>query len=353
MDMTIWQVALVPAVTLPFVLLFRFTGCAQIAGLDSSDPDPQQPDPAPAPAPTPTPSPTPTPTPSPTPGNAPPDYRKYILGETPNPGTVKNGGVKINPLAVIGYWRLIDPVGSGQAADEKGPRRGTYVTVLEGLDSVGPTGTQGGSEAAPGAILTGQPGLIASAPAALCRYYNGGYVEIPFATGLYTDEFTLEAWVNIAALRADFEHFLFDAGGRYAVGLDGVTDRGFRLFADRNGSWQVRLNSNQAPLFANPPKVPLGGRSHVALVVQNNLGTGGTTKDFILYIDAKEAARATNVLYFPPDSAPLFIAIENTAAQPTQTAVPRRPLLGQVREVVLHSVVLSVLELENHVDINR
>jgi hypothetical protein len=351
MDVSLWQIALVPLLTLPLVLLFRFTGCASFGSADLP-PEQNPPGQQPNPTPTPTPTPTPNPNPTPTPGDPPPNYRKYILGETPNPGTVKNGGVQVDPKAVIGYWRLVDAASSNQATDEKATRHGLYVPVATGLPVINPAGAQGGSEAAPGTILTGQPGLVASDPAALCRNYNGGYVQIPYSPGLYTDEFTIEAWVNVAGLRTDFEHFLVDTGGRYAVPPAGTLDRGFRLFADRNGGWQVRLAANQTGLFAAPPKVPLGKRTHVALVVQKN-AANADTRDFTLYIDGKQAATKAGVAYALPENAPLFIAVENTAAQPTQAVVPRRPFLALIQEVVLHNKPLSVQEIENHVDINR
>ena len=124
--MTDWVVVLTPFLVLPIVLLFRFVGCAQIAGLKDSDPEPA---PAPAPTPAPPPEPTPTPpppTPPPTPTETkPPNYRKYILGEQPNPGLVNAfPGVVPNGAHVIAYWRLVDAAASGDAVDEKAFQKG-------------------------------------------------------------------------------------------------------------------------------------------------------------------------------------------------------------------------------------
>jgi len=347
---TLWEIALVPLLVLPFILLFRFAGCGlDVVGTGPAEPalPPRQPPQTPPEIP---PGETPGPTEVPVRGG-PPNYRKYILGLQPNPGDVKNPSVVPNGGAVIAYWRLVDAVTPATATDEKGARNGIYVAGTP-LTDTAPTTALGGSEAAPGLITPGQPGLIISDPAALCRSFNGGYVQVPYSAGLHTDEFTLEAWVNIAALKPNYEHVLFDSGGRYAQAGSAVLDRGYRVLADRTGAWQVRLTSNQTAVFTMPPKVPLGARTHFALVLKNH-DAAGVKKDLTLYIDAKEAATATIPTYQRPDDAPLYMAVENTAAQPTQPAQLRAPFLGQIQEVVLHSKPLSVQELENHVDMNR
>jgi hypothetical protein len=348
MQTMIWEFALLPLLVLPIVLLFRFVGCGLDAVATGTGPTPPAAPPQNPPA---------TPPQTPPPGadipvrGTPPNYRKYILGELPNPGDVVHPAVVPDGAAVIGYWRLTDPAAATIARDEKSARDGNY-SIGDSLVDVPPTGALGGSESAPGTLLTGQPGLIASDPAALCRYYNGGYVVIPYAAGLHTDEFTLEAWVNVTALKADYEHVLFDTGGRYALPGSAIADRGYRLFADRDGNWQVRMARTPAVVFPMPPKVPLGKRTHVALVLKNH-DAGAVQKDLTLFIDGKQVATALIPQYPRPDTAPLYIAAENSTAQPTQPARIRAPFLAQVQEVVLHGKALSVAEIENHVDINR
>jgi hypothetical protein len=345
MELTVWQIALVPLLVLPFVLLFRFSGCGHMLAVDEADPEPA-PDPGPKTPSGPVVPPTEVP-----PANLPPNYRKYILGEQPNPGVVKNTDVVPDGNAVIGYWRLVEPTGVTSALDEKALHDGEYVTG-DPLDDVAPTAALGGSEAAAGNVVVAQPGLIVSDAGKLCRYYNGGYVRIPHFDGLHTAEFTLEAWVNLQTLKADYEHVLFDSGGRYALPGKPVADRGYRVLADRTGAWQMRLTSTAAGVFMTPPKVPLSARTHFALVMKNH-DDDGVQKDVTIYIDGKEAATATLPTYNPPDTAALFIAAENTALAPTQAERIRAPFLGQIQEVVLHNKPLSVKELENHVDINR
>lgn len=343
---------LVPFAVLPVVLLFRFIGCGELLTVSEEDPAPPPP---PAAKP-----PKKKGSPFAEIGDRagvfidpPPNYRKYILGEQPNPGKVKNSGVMVDGNAVIGYWRLVDPLGAKTAADEKKTRPGNYVSGTS-LNDDPPGGTLGGSEAANGAIFEGQTGLIVSDPTSLCRLYNGGYIQIPYVKGLYTPEFTIEAWIDVQTLKADYEHALFSTGGHYAVTGQGALDRGFRLFADRGGHWQVRLGNDDVAMFATPPLVPIGGRTHVALVVKNHDATG-VKKDLTLYVEGKLAATSAmaGVDYGVPDDAPLFIGIENTAVAPNQAVKLRAPFIGQIQEVVLHNKPLAQPEIENHVDINR
>lgn len=346
MEPTPWHFLLVPLIFLPIMLLFWFTGCI------GDDPAPVQ---GTTPPPTTTPPTTPPPVvtpPTPSVDN-PPDYARYILGETP-PGKVKHP-VSVDGGAVIGYWRLVEAsLEADTARDEKGQRPGSYVQGTA-LNNVAPVPNLGGSEAAPGSFLPSPAGLIASDPSAIGRTYQGAYVRIPYTPGLHTAEFTIEAWVNFPAIKPDYEHVLFDTGGLYAAA--GLTaHRGYRLFADRTGAWQVRLFTDYTVLaFATPPGPPLvpkAGRTHIAMVMRNG-GGGGTQKELLLFIDGKEAAKSTIASYEPPLNAPLFIGVENVASDPSAPIDLRAPLLAQVQEVVLHGKPLSREEIENHVDINR
>jgi hypothetical protein len=355
MDLHFWQLAAVALIFVPIMLLFRFTGCPPFDAAE--DPENTGTSAVPGPVVFPPGGGLPggggiTPTPV---SHNPPVYADYILGKNPA-GEVKNPGVFVEGNAVIGYWRLIESgVAETTAKDETATRNGIYVQG-EPLDDVAPTGALGGSEAAPGTIAPGQPGLIASAPSALCRTYYGGYVTIPYSPGLHTDEFTIEAWVNFPTMKPDYEHMLFDAGGRYAVPGTGVLDRGYRIFADREGAWQVRMATNNATVVfktpPGPPLVPKMGRSHFALVVKNN-AADPAKKDLTIYVEGKETVTSTIPSYALPENAPLYIAAENTTAAPTGAVKMRAPFLAQIQEVVLHKKPLSREEIENHVDINR
>jgi Concanavalin A-like lectin/glucanases superfamily len=343
--MTEWAWVLTPILVLPIVLLFRFVGCAQIAGLESPG-SPTEPAPAPPAEPA-TPPPVPPPSiPTPPAETKPPNYRKYILGEQPNPGLVNTfPAVVPNGADVIAYWRLVDAATATLADDEKDFQDGTYRSghALPAAPA---------SEARdPAKFVTGQASLIDSDPLVQGRFFDGGYVLVTYKPGLHSEQFTLEAWVRVNVLAPGFEHTLFDAGGTYAspAGTPAVP-RGFRIFADQTGHWQVRMGNPPANLFAAPPAVPLGAHTHVAVTLA---GPAGGTATVSLYVAGKLFGAVTFPAYAPPYDAPLFIGLENTANTPTGTPTLRTPFLGWIQEVVLHRKALSAEEIANHVDINR
>lgn len=343
-------IVLVPLAVLPILLLFRFCGCAQIAGLEEPDP-PERVGTVEGPPLTPGTGTPPSATP-PSPDNKSPNYRAYILGEQPNPGQVRNPQVVPNGADVIAYWRLIDAAGSSVAKDEKNFRNGEYRSGHQ-IPTTPPTGSETPSEARnPAHFITGENSLIDSDPSQRCRYFNGGYVFVNYYPGLYSDQFTIEAWIKTDALASGFEHTLFDAGGRYSTPAGApVADRGFRLFADRDGHWQMDLGAAKN-LLPMPPVVPTGTRTHVAMVVAK-ADPAGIKKSVSLYVDGKPAGTANVSSYLPPHDAPLFIGLSNDANLPTASLNLRYPLLCRAQEVVLHRKALSQAEIENHVDINR
>jgi hypothetical protein len=330
--MTEWAFVLTPLLVLPIVLLFRFVGCTPFGegepvGKVEGPPL--------------------TPSPPPTPDTKPPKYREYILGEQPNPGQVKNNGVVPNGSDVIAYWRLVDAAASPVADDAKNFQDGEY---REGHVLRATPDSEGRN---PAHFLLGQPSLIVSDPTQSCRFFNGGYVFVEYKPGLYTDEFTIEAWIKADVLAAGYEHVLFDAGGRYALTSPPgapVTDRGFRIFANRDNHWQVDLGAAKN-LFPNV-SVPPGAQTHLAVTVAN---AGGTKKKVTIYVDGKVPTDGTTIVavYEPPHEAPLFIGVENIADAPKAPLSLRHPVLCRIQEVVLHRKALSREEIENHVDINR
>src|SRR6185369_16992580 len=96
--------------------------------------------------------------------------------------------------------------------------------------------------------------LIAS-DGVLGRVFLGGYVAIPFNSKhpLFTDEFTIEAWVNVqwgAGNELHFEHTLFEAGGHYTAPLETTASfKGFRIYVGTDGKWQVILLPNGTPIM--------------------------------------------------------------------------------------------------------
>lgn len=332
-----WVLILAPLLVLPIVLLFRFVGCGR--KLPESD-DPvvtQQPTPDPAPQPT---QPTqPTQPPDTEKPEPPPPYRDHILSASPH---------------VIAYWRLVDdPKKPGQFAADENTFQDGEVKEGHALPNVSPTPTVAGSEPRNPANFTfGQNSLIDSDQQVQCRYFDGGHVLVPHKPGLYSDEFTIEAWVKLDSLVLDYEHVLFDAGGTYAYPAGAaVAQRGFRIYADRTNSWQVRVAPNPNVLFTTPPLIALNARTHIAVTVADKT-PGSADKTVTLYLDGKVAQTADITSYNPPYEASLFIGVENTQAAPTATQQLRHPALFRIQEVVLYRKALSATEIKNHVDIN-
>ena len=293
---------LTPLLVLPIILLFRFVGCAQIAGLENSTPAPE-PDPIPQPVI--------------------PNYRDIVMKDAAD---------------IIGYWRLVDQ--SIDAFDETGKHAGSY------RNSSDPHVT-------PGDFILGQNSLVQTKPVVSCRYYNGGYVIIPAHADLFTHEFTVEAW-----LRPDFgsgvEHTVFHAGGFYRAPFDTNPDfHAFRIHVTAGRAWQVDLGSSGAVL-ASPPLVPAGNfPTHLAVSVQR--ATPSTTR-VALYIDGKLAAdNSTLPFYSRPSGAPLLMAARGEESEPSDLETKAQPnisspLRGALQEVVLYRTVRTPAQIKAHAD---
>lgn len=332
--MSDWLLFLAPLLVLPIVLLFRFVGCGKHLPLSES-PAPAQQQPTPQ-------QPTPQ---QPTP---PPDTEK------PEPPPVYRDTILASPQ-VIAYWRLVDdPKNPGQfAADEMKFKDGE---VKEGhaLPNVNPTPTTAGSEPRnPANFTLGQNSLIDSDPQVQCRYFDGGYVFVPHEPGLFSNEFTIEAWVKLDSLALNYEHVLFDAGGTYAYPAGSTAaQRGFRIYADRANSWQVRVAPFPDVLFAAPPLIALNARTHIAVTVADKT-SGSAEKTVTLYLDGKTAGTRDIPSYNPPHEAPLFIGVDNTRPAPTASSLLRHPALFRIQEVVLYRKALPAAEIKTHVEINK
>jgi hypothetical protein len=303
-----WAFLLTPLLVLPIVLLFRFVGCTSFGA--------EEPPPPAAPKK--------------------PGYAKYIMADPNNPGSVKNNTVVPSRADVIGYWRLVDKAGSTTAKDEKGFQNGLYKE--------------------PSSLVPGQPGLIASDPST-GFFFNGGYVIVPFKAGLYTDEFTIEAWVKRTGQQPGVEHTLFSAGGRYTAPFEETPS--FHLLSlviNKDNRWQVRLGPSALEVFPNPGAgiVPLNVSTHVAVTVAKDSSAVGQS-EVILYIDSKVAGTERTGFYARPDGAPLFIGISpassDPGADPSNPPALHQPILAGIQEVTLHNKALTQDEIENHVDL--
>ena len=301
-----WAVVLTPLLVLPIVLLFRFIGCGELHGAPEETIPPTN------------------------------QYRDHILA---NPD-------------VIAYWRLIEPEKSNSASDEKGAWNGDY--RVASLADEPPTATTGGSHVATGQILTGLPSLITLEPAVPGRDFDGGFVVIsdkftstPANAHLYTEEFTIEAWVKpTPTFVPDYEYTLFQAIGTYRRPNEtDQTAHGFSLFANRQGSWQAVLAPHPDVLFPSPPYVPLV-KSHVAFTVQK---TAAGQVQAQLFVNGAPSEAVTISFYSPPHGAFLLIGAANKNSDPSiNPPVPRQPFLGQIQEVVLYKKALEAKDIFRH-----
>ena len=336
---------LVPLLVLPVVLLFRFIGCAQIAGLGEGSKDPFS--------------------------TAPPNYRNYMMSD-PNataPGLVTaHPEVHPNVNDVVAYWRLVDPEKIGNPAspdrptdspaiDEKGFQNGVYARGTCAREE--PSPTQPGAEESPSSLDNdfsfGHPSLIVSDPLVNCRGFNGGYAAVQSTEGLYSQEFTVEAWLwpQWGENRDfDWEHTLFFGSFEPPSDPGAVPPHGFAAVADRTGHWQVRLNT-VGDLFSSPPvatKVTNGEKTHLAVV----FGAEGLKTRVRLFVNGKEVLPASGLVdYSAPTRGSLFIGVAVKPSGLAPRTVLHRPLIGLIQEVVLHRKALSAEEIANHVDINR
>ena len=323
---TLWTFLIAPLMILPIVLLFRFVGCGLI--YDFEDFDVSRPDPPPHPEPV-------------------PDYADYILGK-PTTGIVNHPEVVPDGNAVVGYWRLVGKIAKpDKAVDEKGTHEGDYRTSMD-------------RDLTPGDFITGQRSLVDSALALEPRFFNGGFVAIPDNGTLHVDQFTIEAWI-FPNFGEGAEHTLFHAGGDYTRPGDASPGKhGFRVYATKDRAWQVDLGSH-GPVLPTPPLIPRlpnnPMRTHLAVIVEKG-AAAGTTKVSIVIDGRPPLAHEVPVSYSQPKAAPLLIGVKSEERDPRDVLTKPEPDLsepfqGVLQEVVLHSKVLPVNEIANHIDINR
>jgi hypothetical protein len=284
------------------------------------------------------------------------------MGEPNNPGKVKNPNVVPNKADVIAYWRLVDLPTSKVAKDQNGFQDGSYRETPQSLPEQAPTPATAGSESASGRLYHHRTSLIDSDTSSQCHIFSGGYVFVPFKPDLYTDEFTIECWLEATwTVGTGYEHTLFSAGGFYRVPLSPTTQstyQGFRIFADRDNQWQAQFfsstpSTSSGNLFTSPPLVPRNGKTHLAVTVQKD-PANVSHRIVTLFIDGKVAALQNGGFYALPNGAPLLIGVGDSAHPlDANSPQPFQPVLSPLQEVVLYRKALSTEEIFNHVDINR
>ena len=336
-----WAYVAVPILVLPIVLLFRFVGCTPFSGQTGASQTGNG---------------NTVPTgPIQLPG--PPDYRNYLMGVTPNPGTLKDPS-PVSPNDIIAYWRLVNQPSSGLAADEKGIYNGNYVQV-------------------PGGILTTLvPSLINATPndrKDSCSNFQGGYVEVPYKDGLYdglaAGDFTIECWINAQWNQSTpiGQRTLFFAGGHYQSPSEFAAQYNvFRVYADESNHWKVDVYPNPTPIKPTPTPVILkpdisvtfGATTYLVVTLQKNaLGL----IDVFLWINGQKlsssATSNTSLLdCAAPIGAPLLIGVANDSTADPQlassTVIPTQPILSEIQEVVFYRRALTQAEITTHYELN-
>jgi hypothetical protein len=274
-----------------------------------------------------------------------PRYRNYIMGDPKDVTAQRHPQVQPNAANVVGYWRLVDATST--AKDETGARDGTYKGGSP-FSQRFPSATTPGSNSAPGTFIGGRPSLVASDQVARCRNFNGGYMVVKDSAGFYTDEFTIEAWVDSKGLlnAVGFRRMLLSAGGLFSAPAgQPPAFHGFKLFADGD-RWQAQLFPQESAVFAPPLPIVSGGPTHVALTV-GKADSIGVKRQVSLFVNGKLTVRSIVDLYSPSSGTDLYIGIDNsTPGQGPFTG--DMPMLADIQEVVLHKAVLSQEEIENH-----
>lgn len=270
-------------------------------------------------------------------------YRDYVMASPDASATVPHPLIKPNAAVILGYWRLVDAVGSTSAADEKGARPGDYRADASGDAAPVPTPR----------IAANQPSLLAPSAGELGRNFTGGYVRVPSSIGLVTPEFTFEAWVRPQGwLPSDAQRRrLVTFGGDYpSTPGTPSRDHGFWIEQDKG---QIRARVARADGRAQTLSSILPeGTAHMALTLEKITGPNDRRRA-TLYLNGSTARVLEFDGYAAPDGVPLIIGAEPAPDDPRGAFTSRAPWTGRIQEVVFHGIALTKAELENHVALNN
>jgi hypothetical protein len=187
------------------------------------------------------------------------------------------------------------------------------------------------SQPAPGGFQTGFTSLAPSTTSATCRVYRGGFVQVDFKPGLYLEEFSMDAWVDL----------------QWGAGIAGPTSpdhNGFSIFVDKANRWQVIMGDQRNEWIKNGP-LATQGKHHIAITVEK----AAMQKQVKVYLNGVLGGTAlVTDTVSPPNATPLLIGVGNESTQLMGTPRYRYPILSAIQEVVLYKVVLSKEEIENH-----
>jgi len=296
--MTNWLLILVPALVLPIVLLFAFTGCTLIAPLEdhntNKDPTPAGPPPAPPPP-------------------TRPDYSAIIQGT----------------IGLLSWWRF-----------EEGPAFAR---------DYGPLGQQGAYVGVQTWVQTGVRG--SKAPEFDGK---GGYVAVPFVQALNPDPtkpFSIEAWVwpGVLSPGSTEEQCVLSSHDLAANGY------GFKVMVIRAPNatpgfrgevFPGRLVLPSQSVFTASGGDPGGIWWHVVLTYD-----AGASKALTLYVNANynPVTGSKQVTYSPNATVPLWMSADRQKVGTTPTAF----FTGRIDEVAFYGTALPQATVKQHYEAGR
>jgi hypothetical protein len=326
-----WMLMLAPLAVLLVLLLFGFSGCDRLLGLDDIIPNVS-------------------------------GYAATVKGES----------------SLVAYWQLAEPSttpvpSTGTAIDQQGGRNGNYNSTPINADA------KRHSFSAPGTITLGNiPGLLeltkpTDQTKVPCIEVNGGFVEVPFDAVLNPSPFTFEAWVipEFGSDPANNFYCLVESSAP-----DGGVQKklGFGLYAGPANpasvqlqpyQWQVWMGNGQnfQQVAVASDNVKFNQITYLALTYDPGapapnlilyLYYPGTGQDISFNSVAKIQGSVTN--YRPNNQAGggslligmgrnLFpgVAVDPVALQPFLYAFS-----GKIQEVAIYSSALGIEVLANH-----
>lgn len=204
----------------------------------------------------------------------------------------------------VGYWKLDDA--AGPAVDQIAGRNGTATNVT-----------------------FSQPGLVA--PATAAGFAGNGKIDVPFDAALNsTEDWSVEAWVNVAASTGDYQSVV--------TSRDDLPQRGYILYMDPTNRPMFWSGNGSGWYAVVGTAVPLGTRHHLVGTFAS-LGNGSGKKTF--YVDGVSVGSQT-VTFVPNTARPFRIGSGATEGSGVYW------LNGTIDEVAAYARELPAAEVLAH-----
>ncbi len=295
------------------------------------------------------------------------------------PYTEYTGKTILPTGSIIAYWPLKQAKDTDLALELISKNNGNYIdpntvevgTLYPWPEYSIPNGADPDvlSAAAPGDIELGQPTIVVGDVALLpgdpvapaCMVVNGAYVEAPWNDKFIPKtSFTLEAWVRVDWTAEDPHAFRFVVDSREIS----PATTGFGLCAkavdNEPGVYAWRgivgdgsktftiLDSIEAPFTLKDPVKAAGTTHYLALTYDADSQT------LTLFVNGKQNAQATAVVYAPNMTQPLWIGAGASYVprrpQPADIvpASPLFPFVGAIQDVAIYIEALDAVTILRH-----